>query len=68
LINAPKTDEITITQHPGDQSMTLNFAIVPIIYEGEREREGENQRNNRNNERVEDKCAIIPPDANIRDA
>jgi hypothetical protein len=26
LINTPKTDEITITQHPGDQSITHHFA------------------------------------------
>jgi hypothetical protein len=40
LINTPRTDEITITQHPGDQSMTLHFAIC-VTYERERERERE---------------------------
>jgi hypothetical protein len=39
LIDAPRTDEITITQHPGDQSMTLHFAIC-ATYEREREEGG----------------------------
>jgi hypothetical protein len=37
LTDTPRT-EITITQHPGEQSMTLHFAIC-ATYERERERE-----------------------------